>query len=84
MKKQKFEMNFNGQSDNGMDYGCGMRIAGHTDIIGRMFAEYAHYEAKRGHPEPMQIFIAMAEQMKRFAEKESKIIIPSIVKPGLA
>lgn len=76
---ETFELNFNGTSDDGQSYGCGMRISGDEKIIGRMFAEYAIGEMKNGHPQPMEILISAFENMRRINPGDGetrKIIAP--------
>jgi hypothetical protein len=60
-----FEINFNGKSDDDKNYGCGMTISGSPEIIGRMFAEYAMYESKHGHYEPMRLLFAAFENLRK-------------------
>ena len=65
MNRAEFELHFNGQSDDGVNYGCGMRFTGEPELIGRMLAEYCIGQLERGQPSPIQILISAFDNMNR-------------------
>jgi hypothetical protein len=77
MKSDSFEINFRGNTTDGINYDSGLRITGNMETIGRLFAEYALEAARQGQQEPLRILIAAFERMRQNSEGDpGKIIKP--------